>query len=87
MSPWDIFVSLDRESGLDVESCVTQPGCYLLRLAAVDVDLHRVAAIALCLQPCLVADVKAEHQRPTGTQDPKEVPENRGHILVRDVDQ
>ena len=83
----NVLVRVEQHLRLDRESGIAQPGCHLARLAAVDVDLHRVAAVALRLQPRFVADVKAEQQRSTGTQRPPEVPENRGDRVVGDVNQ
>lgn len=53
-------IRVEQPLGLDLESGVPQPGCHLVRLTAVDMDLHRVAAITLCLQPRHVTDVKPE---------------------------
>src|SRR5206468_7147835 len=85
--PWNVLVQVEQHLGLDRESGIAQPGCHLARLAAVNVDLHRVAAVALRLQPRPVADVKAEQQRSAGTQRPPELAENRGNRVVGDVNQ
>ena len=73
--------------GLDRESGIAQPARHVARLAAMNMHLHRVAAVALRLQPRLVADVKADQQWSAGTQHPPEVPEDRGHCFVGDVNQ
>ena len=46
----DAAVGAEQHLCLDGESGIAQPGCYLVRLAAVNVDLHRVASVALGLQ-------------------------------------
>jgi hypothetical protein len=53
--PWKLLVRVEEHLGLDCESGIAQPGCHSCRLAAVNVHLHRVAAVALRLQPRLVA--------------------------------
>lgn len=81
------LIRVEQHLGLDLESGVTQPGCHLVRLTAVDMNLHRVAAITLGLQPRHVADVKQELQRSAWTQCSVEVPEHSRHLVVGDVDQ
>lgn len=84
---WNALVEVEQHLGVDRESGVAQQGCHLVGLAAVDIDLHRVAAVALRLQPRFVADVEAEQQWSTGAQYPPKVAENRGDRVVGDVDQ
>ena len=45
-----LLIRVEQQLGLDLESGVAQPGCDLVRLPAVVVDLRRVSAIALWLQ-------------------------------------
>lgn len=80
-------IRVEQHLSLDHETGIAQPGCHLVRLTAVDMDLHRVTAIALRHQPRLVADVKQELQRSAGTQCSVEVPEHSRHLVVGDVDQ
>jgi len=40
----NVLVRVEQHLRLDRESGIAQPGCHLARLAAVDVDLHQVAA-------------------------------------------
>ncbi|MFJ8140920.1 hypothetical protein [Streptomyces sp. NPDC096013] len=52
-----------------------------------NVDVHRVAAVALRLQSRPVADVEAEQEWSAGTQRAPEVAEDRGHCFVGDVNE
>ncbi|WP_190821595.1 hypothetical protein [Saccharopolyspora pogona] len=58
-----ILIRDEQYLGLNHESGFPQPGCHLVRLAALDVAPHRVAAMALRLQPRLVASMKHELDR------------------------
>ena len=64
--PWSAFVEVEQHLGLNRESGLAQPGRYSFRLAAVDVNPHWVATVAVGLQPCFVADVKAKKQWAAG---------------------
>lgn len=48
----------EQHVSLDLESGITQPGRHEIRLPTVDMDIHRVTAIALGLQLRLGADVE-----------------------------
>ncbi len=48
----------EQHVSLDLESGITQPGRHEVRLPTVDMDLHRVTAVALGLQLRLGADVE-----------------------------
>lgn len=82
-----ILIRDEQYLGLDHEPGFPQPGCHLVRPAAVDVGPHRVASIALRLQPRLVASMKHELERSARAQCAVEVLEDGGHLVVGDVDQ
>ncbi|RPK62178.1 hypothetical protein EES42_30970 [Streptomyces sp. ADI95-17] len=72
---------------LDGEASFVKPLNRLMVLPAMDIDLHRVPAIALSLQPRCIADMEAEQQRPTGPKHSTEMRKNRTDLIVRNVDQ
>ena len=83
---WSFAIRVEQQLRLDHESGIAQPGCDFSRFTTVDMDLHRMTAIALRLQPRLVADVKQELQRAAWTHHPAEVSKHRRHLVVGDVD-
>src|SRR5689334_15472698 len=62
------LVGAEDQLRVDCEAGIAQPAGHLVGLPAMDVNLHRMAAIARCLQPGPVADVEPEQQRPAGAQ-------------------
>ena len=48
---WNALVGVKQHVGLDRESGSPKPPGHFVRLTTVDVDVHRVTAVALRLQP------------------------------------
>jgi hypothetical protein len=72
---------------LDGEASIIQPRDHLVVSSAMDIDLHRVPAVALGLQLRLIANMETEEQRSARPKHQLEVREDRTDLIAGDVDQ